>query len=578
MKSDEQKMQSIPKWDTLPKYQFLYDFDDEEVIMDCCHLILTYLRHAYNGNAVDQPRLENFIKTFFATFFDIDSDIFQQRMSDIYDTTPPNEEVEDDPLGVDDQGIMRGRRVITGRKGTLLRGVLERQPGNSNLRDENGLPLSEDTTPDVFSVDEDIIASIETPTDAPVRPDSTEYRWMEHPTTGNTHNRQILNYNEPFKRDNYNLYATANIYCFFRMFQMLYERFVNLKANEKEVHEYMQRSKLPKAAHELRLIEKKPIDMWLDVGPDADYYHQVVRMCGDAVKNELDSSALDDYLRQFYTRNGWQLFNYEKMVGALLRFALQILVSDNKDKSLDIINLFYKDRKDSETTHQSELTYRKQVERLGRDCDLFRIRYVSTLVEAILFQNGTDGMQQAKSSHSVTLAIFKREDKTFEIDELAAEAKWSYYISSYTMRDLTEGIDLGKLNWPFLKRNMPLMLETEQEYNRVYTPQWNCDELIIRISPDNYHIQYESHTQEWFVHDVKVRRRGLSGMKEAREERNQNFRKLFGGAGTKWKKGLTKEEVESHNQDFSQLVKGSVQATKVEASPEMNESEVREDA
>ncbi len=377
VKSDEQKLLSIAKWETLPKYQFLYNFGDEEVIMDCCHLILTYLRHAYTGNAVDQPRLENFIKTFFATFFDIDSDIFQQRMSDIYDETPPNEEVEDVALDVDDQGITRGRRVVTARKGNLLRGVLERQPGKSNTKEENGILQSEETTPDVYSIDEDIVASIETPTDAPVRPDSTEYRWMEHPTTGNTHNRQILNYNEPFKRNSYNLYATANIYCFFRMFQMLYERFANVKANEKEVQEYIRRSKLPKPAYELRLIEKKPIDLWVDVGPNANYYRQVVRMCEDVIKNELDNNVLEDVLRQFYIRNGWQLFNFDKMVAALLRFALQILVSDNKDKSLDIINLFYKDRKDSETTHQSELTYRKQVERLGRDCDIFRIRYVS---------------------------------------------------------------------------------------------------------------------------------------------------------------------------------------------------------
>lgn len=64
------------------------------------------------------------------------------------------------------------------------------------------------------------------------------------------------------------------------------------------------------------------------------------------------------------------------MIAALLRFALQILVSDTKDKSLDIINLFYKDRKNSETTHQAELTYRKQVEKLIKDGDSFRIKYV----------------------------------------------------------------------------------------------------------------------------------------------------------------------------------------------------------
>ena len=178
-------------------------------------------------------------------------------------------------------------------------------------------------------------------------------------------------------------------------------------------------------------------------------------------------------------------------------------------------------------------------------------------------------MTQIKASNEVTMAIFKREDATFEIDEMAAEARWSYYISTYTMRDLTEGIDLGKLNWPFLKRNMPPMLETEQEYNRVYTPQWNADELVIRISPYNYHLQNEPLTQEWWVHDAKVRKRGLSGMEEAVEERRGKFQAKFGRTGHKWMADLADEEVDKLNRDFHQWVKGET---------EMKESEPRRES
>jgi paired amphipathic helix protein Sin3a len=170
------------------------------------------------------------------------------------------------------------------------------------------------------------------------------------------------------------------------------------------------------------------------------------------------------------------------------------------------------------------------------------------------------------------MAIFKREDKTFEVDEMADEARWSYYISSYTMRDLTEGIDLGRLNWPFLKRNMPPMLETEQEYNRVYTPQWNADELVIRISPNNYHLQYEPLTQEWWVHDAKVRRRGLSAMQEAVEERRRNFSEKFGPNGKMWMADLGDAEAEKINRDFHEWVKGER-----EGEPEVA-SETNEDA
>lgn len=354
--------------------------DDVNVILDACHLILTFLHYSYSGNTVDQSRLEIFIKTFVPTFFDIENDVFQRRMSDIYDTTPPNEEIDDDASAVDDQSAGRGRRTVNGRKGNLLRGVLERgQPGKVGSKDnqETGLNQSEETTPDVLSVDEDTATSTGTPNEHAVRVDSAEHRWMEHPTTGNSHNKQEIKYNEPFKRTTFNLYASTNIYCFFRMFQMLYERFGHIKANESAVHEMIRRSKLPKAAYELKMIDKKPSDFFVDVSPNADYYRQVLKMCEEIVKGDMEINHLEETLRQFYLQNGWQLYSFDKMIAALLRFALQILVSDNKDKSLDIINLFYKDRKDSETTHRAELTYRKQVEKLGKDCDMFRIRYVS---------------------------------------------------------------------------------------------------------------------------------------------------------------------------------------------------------
>lgn len=379
-KADEQRRQYITKWTAMPKYQFLYHFDNVDVIQDTCHIILTYLQHAYGGNAVDQSRLENFIKTIIPTFFDLDSDSFQRKISDIYDATPPSEEAEDDTLAVEDQAVGRGRRAMNGKKGNLLRGVLERgQPGKSaqKEKDDNGLSQSKETTPDMLSVDEDTSNSTGTPTGRPTRVDSADHRWMEHPATGNSRNRQDINHNEPFKRDHYNLYASVNIYCFFRMFEMVYQRLLNIKENEKAVHEAVRRSKMPKAAYELGLIDKKPSDYFADVSPNADYYRQVLRMCEEVTKGDNDANQLEDTLRQFYLKNGWQLFSVDKIIAALLRFALQILVSDNKDKSLDIINLFYKDRRDAETTHQAELTYRKQVEKLVKDGDIFRIRYVS---------------------------------------------------------------------------------------------------------------------------------------------------------------------------------------------------------
>lgn len=136
------------------------------------------------------------------------------------------------------------------------------------------------------------------------------------------------------------------------------------------------------------------------------------------------------------------------------------------------------------------------------------------------------------------------------------------------MRDLTEGIDLAKLAWPFLKRNMPPLLETEEEYSRVYTPQWNADNLVIRINANNYHMQYEPNTQDFWVHDKVVRQRGMERMEEAKEQRKTRFRRKFGADSTVWTRGMTKEEADKVNED----PKGWFKADGVSAEPDPNEA------
>lgn len=365
VKYEEQRRQKIIPWNTVPNYQFRYGFTDMEVIQDACHLILTQLQHAFVGNDLDKSRLETFIKTFIPTFFDIDRDVFDVKMSDIYDTTPPNEEAEEETADAE-SSTPRGRRV-NGKKATLLRGVLERSKAGQKEEVE-----SKESTPDVQSNEEDTPASTGTPTEQP-QVDAFEHRWLSHPLSGN----KSVDLNSPFKRDNFHLYASVNIYCFFRMFEMLYERLLKLKDNEDQVHKDVQRSKMPKPADKLGLSDKKPGDFFADITPSANYYDQILNMFEDVIKGDVENSHLEETLRRFYMKSGWQMYSFDKMLAAMLRFALQILISDNKDKSLDIINLFYKDRKEDETTHQAELTYRKQVEKLTKEGDIYRIRYVS---------------------------------------------------------------------------------------------------------------------------------------------------------------------------------------------------------
>ena len=161
------------------------------------------------------------------------------------------------------------------------------------------------------------------------------------------------------------------------MFEILYERLAHIKANEKQVHDIVRRAKAPKAAHDLRMVDRNASDFFVDTSNRANYYQQIVKMCEEVVKTELDMAHLEEALRRFYMQNGWQLYTFDKLLSATVKFAISVLGSDSKDKSSEILNLFLKDREKEETTHRKELEYRKQVEKLTKEGDVYRINFVS---------------------------------------------------------------------------------------------------------------------------------------------------------------------------------------------------------
>ncbi|MCJ1477564.1 Transcriptional regulatory protein sin3 [Lambiella insularis] len=532
---EEQKRQRLVRWNATPKYQFDFAFDDVEVIQDACHLLLTYLHNSHGMNNGESMKVENFFKVFIPTFFGLDRDAFQKRMSDINRDTPPSEDADDDQPVYEETLVQRGRRAVNGKKGTLLRGVLERgQHGKQGQKDKEGSSAleSKESTPDITSLDEDSVTPTDTPSEHPTRLDIAEHRWMDYPTTGSTRHRQSVSFNELFPRDMFNLYANPNIYCFIRTFELLYERLAHIKQDELRVHNDVQRAKAFKPAFDLKLADKSPSEFFSDTSAHANYYNQVLKQMESIARGEDEMTHLEETLRRFYMAHAWALYNFDKMLGAILRFAASILGNDNKDKSIDIVNVFYKNRKDIETTFQAELDYRKQAEKLAKDDSLYRIGY-------------------SASTQHVTVQILRKEDRTFDIENMSAESRWSYYVSSYIMRDPTEGVP-HNIQWPLLRRNTPKDLESEDDYSQAYLPQWNEDGLTVRFD-GNYHMTYDSGTTDWWVHDKKVSRRGLKGAESLRLERTRKFEEKF-VQNPLWSLGMSKEQMEEITSGYSRWV------------------------
>lgn len=464
----------------VPSYQFDFAFEDPEVILDATHLLLTHIDHSSAGFGADPAKVMSFLKDFVPVFFGLDRSAFKACLNECYASgSSPNSEIDDDSVP-EDPPASSARKMPSSRKDDLLRSVL--RPKNEKPPRIEKDDRSRASTPS-------LVPSTSAPD--PTQPVDVvaQLRWMEHPSQGNfnsTHKREFP-LSQPYKRKVFHLYCNAPVYFFIRSFEILYSRLLKVKMHEKSAHEAVRRASAPKAAYSLGMIDKAPSELLYDTDPKANFYHQIVRMCDEVVRGQMEGSHFEETLRRYYLSVGWQLYNLDKILSGIARFAGGIF--DPRDRSSDIINLFFKERAKEETTHNVEIQYRKQVEKLIREGDLYRITFIPAM-------------------RHVTVQLMTAEDSTLDSDDLGAEARWSYYVSAYTMCDPTEGVPFSQMRMPFLQRSLPPRPEAvaagaspqalEEEYSRYYRPIISNDGLVLRICASSYHILYVPNTGEWW--------------------------------------------------------------------------------
>lgn len=356
----------------VPGHQFEFNFDDPAVLIDATYLLIVFIDRNSAGFGADPQKVIAFIKDFIPIFFGLERESFYAYMNEASSGSSPTEEGDDESVPPEETSTSRSsRKGANSKKMDLLRDVLERR--NEKPRNEKGssTPISRAGTPDAVLVPS---ASLPDPTQLV---DVTDLKWMEHPGQGNFNLQREYTLNESYKKKAYHLYANANIYCFFRTFEILYSRLLRVKLQEKDAHDGVRRALMEKPAGELGLLDRVPSDFFYDTDPKSNFYQQIVRMCEEVIKGDMDNGHLEETLRRFYLRGGYQLYNLEKMFAGIAKFAGAIFSGDSKDRSSDIISLFFKERDREETTHNQEIQYRKQVERLIKDGDVYRITYVS---------------------------------------------------------------------------------------------------------------------------------------------------------------------------------------------------------
>ncbi|KAF2088148.1 hypothetical protein K490DRAFT_64822 [Saccharata proteae CBS 121410] len=526
-KYEEQKRQREVQNIPTPPYQFEYTFADDGVLYDATRLVLAHAE----TDPTHVHRIYNFVKEFVPLFFGLDQSRFEQGVG-----SPRSEFTDDDMTGLDDDS--RSAPKTNGKKRTLLSHVLD--PGRNGRTsrkeaDDSGAASSRGSTPEAGSAaDEEMGDDAEVPTVATVS-NSTSDKWLEHPTDKNNITLHDMSADGTYKRTHFNMYCNQNLYCFFRVFVMLYERLNNLKQNEPQVHDAVRRAQEAKPALDLNLIDKRPSDFFRDTSPTANYYSQVLEMFVECSRGEPDQPPIEEALRRYYLQSGWQLYSIDRHLAAITRYVLAILNGEgNKDRTLDLWSLFRKDRMQEETSHDKELHYRKTAEKYTKDDDVYRVTFDANRKVA-------------------QIQLFKKDEPTFDQSRLSKERKWNYYISSWTNTEPTEGVAHERVHMPFLKRNHP---EEEEEDAAAMEPHRSQEDLVIRVSPETYKMVFEPGSFELSVRSDKLRSGGEEGLSTAatHRENRTGLAKEKVVMNNAWMKDRSKDDVDAKKQEFARLM------------------------
>ncbi|KAK0730356.1 hypothetical protein B0H67DRAFT_638870 [Lasiosphaeris hirsuta] len=548
-KHEEQRRLRAAKSKT-PRYQFMYSFKDQDLLLDLLRFMIIYANVGGQHNALERRRILEFFETFIPQFFDLSDDKVQEKLADIDQES--GEEDDDDPTPVE----LTNGRARRGKKSDLLRGVLDPSRNGSrtrNQKEDSAASGSKETTPDVGSANEEEMP--DAPEDAAV-PEVSNGRWLptvpgpiiiEKAKDGRESDLLDvdgeLKADAPFPRSWYNFYCNQNIYVFFTVFQTLFKRLEDVKNSKDSVSEEIQREKAEKPAKILNLVHED-MRYFEDENPET-FWPRTVDLIEEYINGEIDENRYQDVLRHYYLRKGWTIYTIQDLLKTLCRIGLACNNPDAKgEKTKELVKAYLESRHQEETSFQNEISARKFAEKCIKDGEMFVVCWYPAKKEA-------------------TVRWLQKDETTFYMDEMERIQQWQYYISSYMRIEHTEGIVRSRLQKVLLERNLPSDAKDSSEDGYAHKPLIVHEGLIVRICLNSSKMVFEKGTNDYFMYNTNSF--------ESQEDRSyyeekQIFQTELRGDRLKdkmitnnlWMKGLSHEEVQKVKDEYQKWREGEI--------------------
>lgn len=368
-----------------PRHQLVWDFSNKGVVLELLRLMMLYSLHNGQHSTQEKERMLDFFETFIPAFFDLPEEMYQDKLPRMQ---PDSGEEEMDDIPAE---LTNGRNRRNGRKGDLLRGVLD--PGrNGNKprtkKEDSAASGSKETTPDITSANEDEM--VDAPEEAAV-PEVSNERWM--PTIPKPvivgGDDGLLDEGGELKADGFftrpwcNFFCNQTIFVFFSIFQTLYSRLLDVKESKEMVSAAIERLNKPRPARDIGFTENHMTFFRPSDEPDT-FWNKTVDLIEEFITGETDDNRYQDVLRHYYLDNGWKLYTIQDLLKTLCRLALTCSSTDAKEKTPDLIHQYLNGYEKEETSYQTEISARKFAEKCVKDGDIFVICWVSRVVKMIM--------------------------------------------------------------------------------------------------------------------------------------------------------------------------------------------------
>ncbi|KAL2312242.1 Paired amphipathic helix protein pst3 [Schizosaccharomyces pombe] len=283
-----------------------------------------------------------------------------------------------------------------------------------------------------------------------------------HPDDVENHSKSKFLGEESKNIIGYNFFGNATMYVLFRLICVCYSRLEHIKL----------------------FVESSTI-----YASSTGGYENILNICEKYLKGSCSRLEFRKYLQKFNNETCYMICSIERLLKVIFYRIHEILLDP---KLGQLLLLFESDGANSVTTPREQMVYRNHVESiLAPESKIFNMRWYP-LEKRLCIQQLLPA--------DLTMHDFENPAKAF-----------MYYVDSYAISHITEGVDLMQVKMPFLRRSLQRI--SQQGYlagrgsgrlHSLFNEHFCKSNLQLFFSTDTYVIFFEPNTENVYINSYNL--------------------------------------------------------------------------